>query len=37
MGNSIKDSAIMNYSGDFKKVKVRLELIEERYPLTEDG
>ncbi|CAD8205602.1 unnamed protein product [Paramecium octaurelia] len=37
MGGSIKDSAIMNYSGDFKKVKVKLELIEERFPLTDDG
>jgi len=37
MGGSVKDSAVMNYSGDFKKVKVKLELIEERFPLTDDG
>lgn len=37
MGNSLKDS-VMHFSGDNnKKVKVKLELIEERIGLTEDG
>ena len=36
MGNSLKESA-MHLSGDGKKVKVKLELIEERIGLTEDG
>jgi hypothetical protein len=37
MGNSLKESAMHFSGGDSKKVKVKLELIEERLGLTEDG
>lgn len=37
MGNSLKDSAIISYGGETKKIKVRLELIEERFGLSDTG